>query len=220
MNNTGRVPDTPAHKATGARGLRTASRRFLAAHVESPVTSLLSRLGFTPNLLTLTGLVVAGASALLSGTGLLLASGIVLLASGAFDLFDGAVARATDRASSFGALLDSVVDRVGEMVVLLGVLVFYVNVQPSTAGIILVYLAVSASVMVSYLRARAESLGIECEDGVMTRPERVVTLAAGLVIAQWWNPALLIALTAMTALTMLTAAQRLATVRRGLQASR
>ncbi len=141
----------------------------------------------------------------------------MLLTSGAFDLLDGAVARATGRVTRFGALLDSVVDRVSEAAILLGLLVFYLSRPPSfdsDLGASLVFIALAGSVMVSYVRARAEGLGVECNLGVMTRPERVVTLGVGLVVGQWWLPAASVALGAIAALTIVTTVQRVAHVRR------
>ena len=182
-------------------------RRVLSAHLETPVVQFLAKLGITPNVLTLLGLAVAGVSAFLLSVGNLWEGGVVSLASGVLDLFDGALARATGRASRFGALLDSVVDRVSEVVVLLGLLIFYVH-RSSLEGTLLVYLALAGSIMVSYLRARAEGLGIECRAGFMTRPERVATLGAGLVIGHWWLTGLLIALGAIAGLAFLTSAQR------------
>ena len=187
---------------------RATARRVLTSYLEQPVTGLLARLGVSPNGLTLLGLVVAGASAYLLSVGLLWAGGIVLLASGVFDLFDGALARATGRASRFGALLDSVVDRVSEMVVLLGLLILYMQ-SPSAEGLVLVYLALAGSVLVSYLRARAEGLGIECRVGIMTRPERVVALGIGLVLGHWWPVAVLVVLAAVAGLAFFTSVQRL-----------
>ena len=157
---------------------RAAARKALSAYFEEPVARLLSRLGLTSNSVTLLGLAVAGVSAYLLSIGYMWAGGVALLLSGVFDLFDGALARATGRASSFGALLDSAVDRVSETVVLLGLLIFYLQ-ESSTEGVVLVYLALAGSIMVSYLRARAEGLGIECKVGIMTRPERVATLGIG-----------------------------------------
>ena len=151
---------------------RTAARKVVSSYLETPVVAILRRIGLSPNSVTLLGLVVAGASAYLLSIGNLWAGGVVLLASGMFDFFDGALARASGRASSFGALLDSVVDRLSEAAVLLGLLVYYLQ-QDSTEGAVLVYLALAGSIMVSYLRARAEGLGIECKVGIMTRPERV-----------------------------------------------
>ena len=169
---------------------------------------LLARLGLSPNAVTLLGLLASGASAYLLSVGHLWPGGVVLLASGVFDLFDGALARETGRASRFGALLDSVVDRVSETVVLLGLLIFYID-RSSTEGTVLVYLALAGSIMVSYLRARAEGLGIECEVGIMTRPERVAVLGAGLIVGQWWLTGVLVALGVIAGLTLLTSAQRL-----------
>ena len=215
----------------GPSGLRTSARGLIAVYLENPITSLLSRLGLSPNVLTLAGLVIAGAAAYLAASGLLIAAGLVLLASGAFDLLDGALARTTGRVTRFGGLLDSVTDRVSEAVVLLGILIFYTETNKAaatgpvfitgtwawTVEPVLVYLALTGSVMVSYIRARAEALGIRCEEGLMTRPERVIALSAALVAAHWWTEALTLVLAVIAGLTALTAVQRLITVRRRLQ---
>ena len=124
-----------------------------------------------------------------------------------FDLFDGALARETGRATPFGALLDSVVDRFAEVVVLLGLLVYYLD-RSSAEGSVLVYLALAASLMVSYVRARAEGLEIECEVGVMTRPERVALLGGGLVLGHWWSTGLLVILGVLAGLALVTTIQR------------
>ena len=192
---------------------RTAARRIISSHLEVPVVTFLARLGIASSTVTLLGLLVAGASAYLLSKGYLWAGGVVLFASGLFDLFDGALARATGRVTSFGALLDSVVDRLSEAVVLVGLLVFYLQ-RSSSEGVVLVYLALTGSVMVSYLRARAEGLGIECKVGIMTRPERVATLGIGLVVGHWWSTAVLVALGAIAGLTLLTSLQRLLQARK------
>ena len=162
------------------------------------------------------GLLGAGGSAYLLGLGYLAAGGALLLLSAVFDMFVGAVARATGRASKFGALLDSTVDRVSEAVVLLGLLVHYLD-ESSTSGAVLVFVALAGSTMVSYVRARAGGLKVDCEVGVMTRPERVVALGAGLIVGQWWSPAVLIVLAAIGALTIITTIQRVLHVRRELE---
>ena len=136
------------------------------------------------------------------------AGGVVALLAGALDMFDGALARATGRASDFGALLDSVADRVSELVVLFGLLLFYAR-QGSVEGAALVFLAAGGSVMVSYLRARSEGLGIDCKVGIMTRPERVAALGIGLIAAHWLPIAIMVVLGAIAALTAFTTAQRL-----------
>ena len=152
-------------------------------------------------------------SAYLLSVGSLGLGGVVMLAAGVLDLFDGAVARLTGRASKFGALLDSTADRVSEAVVLLGLLVYYME-EPSTLGAVLAFAAMVGSMMVSYVRARAEGLGVHWTGGVMTRPERVAVLGAAAIVGQWWGPAVLAALAAIAALTTLTTLQRVFYVRR------
>ena len=187
---------------------RASLRKALGDYFEQPVACALAKAGVSANAVTLVGLVVAGFSAGLIGGGYLLAGGIVLLSSGLFDMLDGALARATNKATRFGALLDSAIDRVSEAAILLGALVFYLN-DGEKPGVVLAFLALVGSLMVSYIRARAEGLGIDCEVGVMTRSERVVILAAALVVAQWWEPALTGVLGAIAALGLATAAYRI-----------
>ena len=198
---------------------RATARRLLSGYVEAPAARILTQLGLSPNMLTILGLAIAGVSAYLLGVGLLLAGGVVLLVSGVFDLFDGAVARATGRATRFGALLDSTVDRASEAVVLLGLLVYFLYFldPPSYLGAALAYLALAGSLLVSYVRARAEGLGVECEVGVMTRPERVAALGVALVVGHWWLPAVSIVLGVIVTLTLLTTVQRVLHVREALE---
>ena len=103
-----------------------------------------------------------------------------------------------------------------EVVVLLGLLVFYLN-GDSTEGAVLVYVALAGSIMVSYLRARSEGLGIECKVGIMTRPERVAALGLGVIVGHWWVTAVLIVLGAIAGLTIFTSVQRLFHVSRNLE---
>ena len=188
---------------------RDAARKAISRYFELPAAAALSRVGLGPNAVTLLGLAIAGASAYLIATGNLLAGGAVLLASGAFDMLDGALARSTGKATRFGALLDSVVDRLAEALVLLGLLLHYTQRGPEW-GAALVYAALVGSLMVSYLRARSEGLGIECKVGLMQRPERVVVLGIGLIAGHWYAAAALAALGAIAALTLFTMCQRLA----------
>lgn len=187
---------------------RASLRQALNAYIEQPVARALARLGVSPNAVTFAGLVGAGISAYLISEGIFWAGGVVMLLAGILDLFDGALARATGQDSDFGALLDSVIDRVSEIVVLLGLLLFYTR-SGSVEGSVLVYLAVGGSIMVSYLRARSEGLGIDCKVGIMTRPERVAALGFGLIIGHWLPNVVLAVLGAIAALTILTTAQRL-----------
>ena len=187
---------------------RDEARRALSNYVETPVALLLGRMGLTPNLVTIIGLLIAVAAAYLIGVGQWWAGGLVALFAGIFDMFDGALARNTGRASDFGALLDSTIDRVSEAVVLLGVLAYYLT-SDDDWGAMLVYGALVGSIMVSYMRARSEGLGIECKVGVMQRPERVALTGLGLIVAHWIPVVMLIVLGVIAALTTVTAIHRL-----------
>ena len=109
-------------------------------------------------------------------------AGILLLVAGLFDMLDGSLARLTQKVTPFGAFLDSTLDRVSEGMVLAGI-AYFVSIQGGQRGAIdaaLVVLALLGSILVSYTRARAESLGVECKSGIMTRPERIILVAIGL----------------------------------------
>lgn len=183
------------------------ARKALGKYFTDPAVKLIQKTPLTPNFLTWIGLFIAIAAAVLSAISHLFAAGWVVAFSGVFDLLDGALARATGRVTRFGGVLDSTLDRVGEAVVLIGLMVFYVN-RPSVPGIILVGTGFAGSQLVSYVRARAEGMGIKCEVGVFTRPERVAILSLGLLLARF-NPVLLISLGLIALLSWITAGQRL-----------
>ena len=187
---------------------RDSARQAVADYVERPVARLFSRLGLTPNSVSLIGLAIAGGGAYVIAIGNWWAGGLIVLFAGIFDLFDGALARATGKVSDFGALLDSTIDRVSEAVVLLGLLAFYLS-NDNDLGSILVYVALVGSIMVSYMRARSEGLGIDCKVGVMTRPERVAAIGIGLIVGHWVPVVVLVVLGVIGALTTVTAIHRL-----------
>ena len=181
--------------------------RSLLTPIVDAIARVLVRLGFSPSGLTVIGVLVACVAAALIAQGMLAVGGVVMLIAGVFDMFDGAVARMTNRATKFGALFDSVMDRVSEAVVLLGLLWFYLE-DGEQLGAVLVYVSIVGSTLVSYVRARAEGLGIECKGGLMQRPERVASLGIGIIVGQWWEPAVLIVLGVIAALTVVTTVQR------------
>lgn len=181
---------------------RSAPRRLV-----EPVALALARLGLTPNALTALGLLAGGGAAALVALGRFWEGGLLLLVGGALDLLDGALARATGRASPGGALLDSTADRLSEAALFLGLLIFYQG--RSQELVILVYLAAVGSFLVSYVRARAEGLGLELREGLFTRAERVTLLALGLIIGQ-----MRVILWIVAVLSLLTALQRLYVARR------
>ena len=194
---------------------RETARAALARYFETPAARVLCAVGVSPNMLTAAGLAVAGASAYLVTEKMLLAAGIVLLASGLFDMLDGAVARLSGRESPFGALLDSTADRVAEIGMFAALAILFVR-EGETIGVALCFAAMGGSVTVSYLRARGEALGVSARGGVMTRPERVLNLAGGLIVAQWWLPFAVIVAGVIAGLTILTSVQRLIQIGQGL----
>jgi len=182
-------------------------RKNLAFYITGPVIGLLARTGITPNTITWFGFLIAIGAGVLVGIGYPFAAGFVVLVGGFFDIVDGALARSTDRTTRFGAILDSTLDRAGEAVVFIGLLVLYTHEQ-STAGVVVVGVVWLMSLLVSYIRARAEGIGLECEVGIFTRAERVVLLVLGLLLSQFGD-ALLIILAIIAALSFLTVIQRL-----------
>ena len=179
-----------------------------------PVVRRLAALGVTPDMLSFASIGGNVAAGVLAANGQLIAAGIVMLVFSAMDFLDGALARATGRASSYGALLDSVLDRASEAAVLFGILVYELDRGHSEESA-LIFGAMFGSLMVSYIRARAEGLGIELREGLFTRPERVLLLALAL-ISGWLRPGLWI----LAVLTLLTAAQRFVSAARTLRQQR
>jgi CDP-diacylglycerol--glycerol-3-phosphate 3-phosphatidyltransferase len=177
--------------------LSSKARRAFSSVVE-PVGQSLARAGVTANTLTVLGLAGSAAAGVLVGTGHLFWGGAVSLLAGLPDMLDGAVAKASGSAGPRGAFFDSVVDRLSDAAVLIGV-VFWAaadgppRVAPLAAGVLALSLAVS------YVKARAQSLGFDCEVGIAERPERLIVLGAalvtGLVEPGLW---LLLAATAIT----------------------
>ncbi len=148
-----------------------------------PIVSLVARTGATPNHLTALGFLGNVGAGVLAARGEFLAAGVLLLAASALDLLDGALARATGRASAFGAIFDSVLDRLSEAAVL-GGLAYYYTLRGDREEIALCFAALVGSVMVSYVRARAQASGLEMKEGLFTRAERVLLLGGGLIISQ------------------------------------
>ena len=170
---------------------------------------VIGHLPVTPNHVTIAGTALAVAAAILAGVGALLAAGIVLAIGGTFDILDGALARATKRSYPYGAFLDSTFDRYSEGAVYVGIGAYFLG-QPGPVmrwWVLACLLALGGSFLVSYVRARAQSLGFKCDSGLFARPERVVVTVIGLVIGNASLLGIVIALLAI--LTNLTAVQRI-----------
>jgi CDP-diacylglycerol--glycerol-3-phosphate 3-phosphatidyltransferase len=184
-----------------------------ARRVAEVIVWPLARIGMTPNMATLLGLLLNALAAAIIAFGSLRVGGVMLLFAGLFDMVDGALARIRNQKTTFGAFLDSTLDRYSEGIVLLGVVLFALSIHTSTVRtwiVVLAYIAALSSQMVSYARARAEGLGMSLKSGLMARPERVLVLGAGLIIGgeSWlvWTLAFL----AVT--STFTAVQRIVTV--------
>jgi CDP-diacylglycerol--glycerol-3-phosphate 3-phosphatidyltransferase len=177
-----------------------------------PIGHGLRRTGLTPDHLTIIGLLIGIGAAVAIGAGLLGLGLLLVILAALPDMLDGALAKASDQASQRGAFFDSTIDRVTDSV-LLGGIAWYLT-DNETPHLVLVPFAIMAlSSLISYQRAKAESLGLEAKGGLMERAERIVAICVGLFF-QWlvvdW--ALVAVLWAMLALTAITAVQRFAKV--------
>ncbi len=186
---------TTAQQSRGA-----AFRKSFRARIEAPVAAVFMRTGLTPNALTLIGFGISVFGAWLAATNSWIAAALVVGFGAAFDLFDGALARATNKTSTLGAFMDSVFDRMGEVVVYVGVavgLATHIDAQgpfalggftlPGATGPLIAMAAMGAAVMVSYTRAKSESLGFSSGTGMANigfapREVRSVLLVLGLFI--------------------------------------
>lgn len=167
----------------------------------NPIIKGMIKMGITPNMVTTIGFVgnVVAAFLFIHASQLTPISmgfswigwgGAILLFSGLFDMMDGRLARLGNMSTTFGAFWDSTLDRYSELFSLFGITLYLMTASGIWAGVI-TFLALVGSIMVSYVRARAEGLGIECKVGLMQRPERVVVTAlaaiiTGLTCNLWW----------------------------------
>jgi len=173
-----------------------------------PVARALLRAHVRPNHLTMLGLGVSIVAAGAFAQGRLRVGAVLLALAGLFDFFDGSLARLANSVSAFGAFLDSVADRYSDLVVLLGVVLYY-HRAADTTGVFLTMVALVGTIMTSYTKARAQSIGVACEIGLMERPERLIVLIAGATF-NLLTPAMI----ALAVLTNLTALQRILYMRR------
>lgn len=157
----------------------------------NPLVKGMIKIGITPNFITATGLVLNIVACSIFIYGAINSErgdftyvgwgGFVILFAGLFDMMDGQVARIGKMSSKYGALFDSVLDRYSELIVLFGIC-YYLILQGYFFSSLFGFVALIGSMMVSYIRARAEGLGIECKGGFMQRPERVITIGAGALV--------------------------------------
>lgn len=159
--------------------------------VIDPVVWLMRKVGMTPNMVTTVGLIgnlaaaamilYAALSPLVNPYSWIGWGGLVIILSSLFDMLDGRLARTANMVSKFGAFYDSVLDRYQELTTLSAIAVYFMF-SGNTLGTVATFLSLIGSIMVSYVRARAEGLGCECKVGLMQRPERVVLTALGCML--------------------------------------
>jgi CDP-diacylglycerol--glycerol-3-phosphate 3-phosphatidyltransferase len=163
------------------------------------------RVPLTPNQVTVVGLVLTFVAAILVAFGQLRWAGVVLIFAGTCDILDGALARSTHTSYTYGAFLDSTLDRYSEAAIYVGLAAFFVGMGgPLQRWLVLATLAALAgSMLVSYVRARAQSLGFTCDSGLFARPERVVVTVVGLIFGGYVLYAVVFLLAVLTNLTAL-----------------
>ncbi len=184
-------------------------RGTIASYITNPIVTVLGKTKLKPNTLTFIELAISIGVAYAIVTGYFLLGGVLVLVSGLFDLLDGALARFTKQSTKFGAILDSAVDRISEAAIFCGLLIWYLPKEGATLEIVAIFAALIGSFLVSYIRARAEGLGLECRVGLFTRAERVIVLAVGLLVNQ-----VFIALWVLVVFVYITVAQRLLYLRK------
>lgn len=177
-----------------------------------PIAEFLNRIGIHPNTLTLIGLAGTMGVAILIALGHMTWAGILLLIMGPVDAMDGALARLRNEASAWGAFVDAVTDRYSELFLFLGFLIHYM-LHMNIAGILLAYLAAAGSVLVSYVKARADASRLDANVGLLTRVERYLVLIPGLIFSGLYPPLALIALIIIAVFANFTALQRIFRVR-------
>jgi len=190
-------------------GFHKRGRAFLA-----PLIRLLASLGVSPSAVTVSGLLVCLGASWLTWKGLYWQAGVTMMAGSLFDALDGGIARITGKVSKAGAALDSSLDRVAESALFIAILAG----RAGSEHVTLLYaapLAMAGSLMVSYVRARSEGLGIRCDVGFFTRTERLVVMIAALLAAGVAGSVALLVGSVVVALgAWITAVQRLITVYR------
>jgi phosphatidylglycerophosphate synthase len=175
---------------------------------------LLGKARISPNALTVAGLLIIVAASVFVALNYLLIGGILMLLSGAFDILDGAVARYAGKITKFGGVMDSTFDRFSEGLLFLALLVLYTP-RAQVWLTVLIVLSLVFSFLISYIRARAEGAGINCEVGFFTRTERVLIMVVALILAAFipdWP--IFIALVVLAVFSLVTVIQRLVHVYR------
>ena len=144
---------------------------------------LLVKSKISPNTLTIIGFIFSIITMILISQGYLIISGILIIFSSIFDLLDGALARYTNNTTNFGKFIDAVIDRLSEIAIYGGLFIYFIN-DPNS--LLIIFLSAISNQLVSYIKTKYESIGIEGDIGIFTRPERIVTLSLALIIGSFY----------------------------------
>lgn len=190
----------------------------------APLVRALLRTGITPNALTTVGAVCIGLSAVAYGFGHMHWGGILLLASGVIDTLDGSVARLGHTASRWGAFYDSTLDRAGDGALFIGLaswMIYAPDIRLRELSIVACMVGILTSLLVSYMRARAESLGMDGKVGIAQRAERILGLGLTTIVfgSNWGALPITAVIVVLAALSLITVGQRFVHVRRQALAS-
>jgi CDP-diacylglycerol--glycerol-3-phosphate 3-phosphatidyltransferase len=191
----------------------TDNMRLWFKGILDPIANLLGKIGLTPTAITLTGVAGNIVGAVLIANGQLLWGGVLALLMGPLDALDGTMARLRGEASNWGAFVDAVSDRYSELLIFGGLLYYYASL-PNMLGVMLTFTAAAGSVLVSYTKARADSLNFDANTGILTRMERYMILAPGLILGYYYPVILLAAVAIIALLANITAFQRIWKVRK------
>jgi phosphatidylglycerophosphate synthase len=180
--------------------------------VLDPLGRFFNRLGFTPNMMTMIGLAGNTVGAIFLSRGNMLVGGLLILVMTPIDALDGTMARLRGESSDFGAFVDSVSDRYSELIIYGGLLYYFLSIGEPVGGLI-TFAAAAGSVLVSYVKSRAETLGFTAKIGILTRAERYLILAPSLVLSYWFPSLVYIGLAIIAIFANITALQRIWHVR-------
>ncbi|MBU93200.1 MAG: hypothetical protein CL723_01245 [Chloroflexi bacterium] len=149
----------------------------------SSIIPILAKSKISPNTLTIIGFIFSLITMVLISQGYLLISGILIIFSSFFDLLDGALARYSHNTTNFGKFFDAVIDRLSEIAIYVGLFIYFIN-DPNS--LLIIFLSAISNQLVSYIKTKYESIGIEGDIGIFTRPERIVTLSLALIIGSFY----------------------------------
>lgn len=201
------MSDKPENQVKSKWSLEMYLRKVFK-NVIDPIAKGLLKVGITPNTITAIGFLLSTVAAVFASQGRFTLAGLILLVAAPLDVVDGSMARLIGIPTQYGSLIDSVTDRYSELVVFGGMMFYFISTQ-NTLAAMLVYIAAAGSVLVSYVKARAEGLNLSAKVGLLTRVERLIIL----IICLIFNIPM-VALWIIAVLANFTAIQRLLFVRK------